>query len=370
MKIFYYYWGENSKDDMLFALSKAGHDVVVSETIIRDYDDTASCEQAFGKAIRECSADILFSFNYFPFLSEFAKKHELPYISWVYDCPHLTLYSTTISNDCNHIFIFDRKMCETTMANGAKHVYHMPLAVNKERLQKLLSGVTGYEYNVSFVGSTYDNNLYDKIGYLPEYLRGYINSMMTSQQKLWGINLIPGLLTDDTIERLSEYVKLPEDPRYTYTDREIFSDIIIKKLASIERKDYTSAFPDIKVFSEKNPVSYLTEMPAVFKKSRINLNISLRSIESGIPLRCLDIMGSGGFLLTNYQPELDEYFVNGEEYVYYESKEDMLEKINYYLSQDAEREAIAERGQKKVYEKFNMTDISSRIIDIAMQQLI
>ena len=38
----------------------------------------------------------------------------------------------------------------------------------------------------------------------------------------------------------------------------------------------------------------------MFANSKVNLNITLRNIKTGIPLRALDIMGAGGFLLTNY----------------------------------------------------------------------
>ena len=62
-------------------------------------------------------------------------------------------------------------------------------------------------------------------------------------------------------------------------------------------------------------VDYYTQMPQVFKKSRINLNISLKLIQSGVPLRVFDVLASGGFLMTNFQPEIVEMFVPGEELV-------------------------------------------------------
>ena len=51
------------------------------------------------------------------------------------------------------------------------------------------------------------------------------------------------------------------------------------------------------------PVDYVKEMPYVFKNTKINLNMTLRSIWTGIPLRAIDVMGCGGFLLTNYQAD-------------------------------------------------------------------
>ena len=94
-------------------------------------------------------------------------------------------------------------------------------------------------------------------------------------------------------------------------------------------------------------------MPYAFKCAKINLNISLRSIHTGMPLRALDILGCGGFLLTNYQPDFEEYFTAGEDYVYYDSREDLLALVDYYLTHDEERKQIAANGYRKAKEKLS-----------------
>lgn len=60
-------------------------------------------------------------------------------------------------------------------------------------------------------------------------------------------------------------------------------------------------------------IDYMKEMPVMFANSKVNLNITLRNIRTGIPLRALDIMGAGGFLLTNYCYELSEYMNDGDD---------------------------------------------------------
>ena len=86
----------------------------------------------------------------------------------------------------------------------------------------------------------------------------------------------------------------------------------------------------------------------MFKKSKINLNITLRSIKNGIPLRAFDIMGAEGFLLSNFQAGFWDLFVPGEDFVYYENKEDLVRKVGYYLKHEDERKAIARNGHEKV----------------------
>ena len=298
-------------------------------------------------------------------------KHGILYVAWIYDCPHLTLYSKTINNPCNYLFLFDRQMVFHANRLGALHAFHLPLAVNTTRLNRQLSlpssSPTDYRYQISFVGSLYDQNMYDQIQYLPEYLNGYFNGLIASQQKIWGYSLIEPLLTPEIIKETLSYVKFENDPNYSFTTKNLLIDILNQKITSTERVHLLNSIcgsirPDI--FTASDPellkncnchgvISYTDEMPFVFHLSKINLNISLRSITSGIPLRCLDILGANGFLLTNYQPELAEFFIPDKDFVMYESDDDFLQKIEYYLSHEAERIEIAYNGWKKVNQNFS-----------------
>ena len=48
-------------------------------------------------------------------------------------------------------------------------------------------------------------------------------------------------------------------------------------------------------------------------------------------LRSFEIPMSGGVLFAQYNPELDSYFKDGVEAIYYYNKKDMIEKAKYYL---------------------------------------
>lgn len=89
-------------------------------------------------------------------------------------------------------------------------------------------------------------------------------------------------------------------------------------------------------------------MPYVFKNSKINLNISLKSIYSGIPLRAFDIMGCKGFLISDFQADFGGLFIPDEDYVFYTTPEDLYGKIAYYLEHEEKREEIARNGYEKV----------------------
>ena len=106
-------------------------------------------------------------------------------------------------------------------------------------------------------------------------------------------------------------------------------------------------------------------MPKIFRLSRLNLCPTLKSIRSGIPLRALDILCCGGALLSNYQPELAEYFIDGKDVIMYESIEDALAKADYYLKHEDKRLQIVRNGYQKVTTHFTYPDRISSILKTA-----
>ena len=100
----------------------------------------------------------------------------------------------------------------------------------------------------------------------------------------------------------------------------------------------------------KGIADYWNVAPKVFNRSRINLNFTIKPIRTGLPLRIWDIMGCGGFVLTNYQEEIAEYFEVGRDLEVFGSEEELIEKTRYYLEHEEERAAIAHNGYMKVKE--------------------
>ena len=139
MKIYYLEWNSFCNEDMFVVLQKLGHDVtripfegyrMKAEEITRLLDGI----------FQQSSCDFLFSFNYFPEVSKYCAEKGVKYVSWVYDSPHIHVYSYTILNPCNYVFLFDYAMYEELRSGGITTVYYMPLAVNEIRLGALENG--------------------------------------------------------------------------------------------------------------------------------------------------------------------------------------------------------------------------------------
>jgi len=64
--------------------------------------------------------------------------------------------------------------------------------------------------------------------------------------------------------------------------------------------------------------------------------------------RNFEITATKTFMLSEYTDDLNSMFQEGKEAEYFKNKEEMLEKIKYYLSHDKEREKIAEAGYARL----------------------
>ena len=333
--------------------------------------------------------DLLFSFDFYPNISEACQKYDMPYVSWVFDCPHYTLDSHHVNNPVNRIFVFDKILYENMRKKGVTTVRYSPLAVNEKRLAKLCEeldaqtdGNIVYEHEVCFLGNLYDNefNFYDQVKYLPEELKGYIDGIIASQERVFGVDFFSekDVMTNEKLDQLNKYINFEKTGRYELDYNEILLDILRKKVTVNERHNIMSSMgkyfdtviytnPDARPIEGVNNLglaNYTTKMPRVFHRSKINLNISLRSILSGVPLRVVDILAAGGFLITNYQAEIAEYFEDGKELVIAYTPEEMVEKAAYYLEHEDERKEIAINGQKKVYREFAYTKLLPEILDL------
>lgn len=371
-------------EHVVSTLKELGHSVTLTDLNIDDVRISKFVDDFFNSKVSANNYDAVFTFNYFPVISDNCKQHNIKYISWVYDSPHVVLYSYTIINSCNYIFLFDKNIYDELKNGGINTVYYLPLAADTDyydRFKPNDSITAKYRSDVSFVGSLYNekHRLYDKFNSLPLHTKGYIDGIVTAQSKIYGYFFLQELLTEEITNEIQKIVPYPinkygiETPEYVYSHC-----FMARKVTEIERHDllkavsenfnlklYTSG--DTSVFPHAvcmGPVDYYDTMPYVFKCSKINLNITLKSIINGIPLRAFDIMGCGGFLLSNYQEDFVKYFTPGEDLVIYESQSDLLYKIKYYLTHEDERMQIAENGYTKVKNLHSFKIRLNKIMDI------
>lgn len=393
MHILMYRWKAYNYRDIEQTFLLLGHTVDNIEQELGSYDVSPEFERVIEEKIRGTHYDMVFTVNYFPLISNVCERTGVKYVSWTCDNPLISMYHESVFHACNYIFTFDKTNYLEFRGMGVKHIWYLPLAVDTERMDALLgapekperrnatqdSEMRKYRGDVAFVGSLYERNSYDKIkNRLPEYLRGYFDAVMEAQLNISGANIVEPMLTTNILEQLQEYFQL-EKSEGSFSDLGlIFQTTVLGfKIAEIERRRALielSKHYKVNVYSNSDvsdllriqycgSVDYWSEMPKVFRMSKINLNFTIPNIKSGIPLRIWDVLGCGGFLLTNYQAEIPYYFKEGEDLVCFDGLEDLCEKVGYYLEHEEERKRIAWNGYRKMREKHSYIERIHTILD-------
>lgn len=374
-KLLLYCWGAQNEPILLDSLKRLGYEVITYSRPMKDYSiDARLMAELFQILNREKIGKIV-SFNYFPVLTEVCRITKGHYYAWVYDMPHYTLFYENAKDTVNSIYTFDRNQSEYLQSLGYTNVLHLPLATSTAFFQNASESYQKFpeQYDITFVGNFYQDaeEKIQRLCSLQPQISNHIDRLVQMKLFQYSEESIIESISEDAAEAICKCLNLELTGQYNASNRVLAADFLnryitmkerelaINSLAKNHRISVFTSQPskkmgDVEVFPY---VNYLTQMPCIFHNSKINLNISLRSIESGIPLRALDIMACGGFLLSNYQPELAEHFADGEELVLFYDEEDLLYKTAYYLNHEKERQEIAQRGWLKVNNQFSYQDI-------------
>ena len=374
MKILYVYSTDGSRD-VYSALKRMGFEIEEYGRKQRNSQLQNEEIELMTKYVRAHGITHLMSTHLIYNVSVVAHRADIKYISIIWDAPYIKMYTPFGKMDNCWFSVFDKLDAERFRKAGLKHVLYQPLAVNpynieKWDLAKKLNGI--YVNDICFVGSLYSDNDYDtELGGMPEPLHRYFDSIFEEAAFCWdGQNRVYGKTGAEIIKYMQ--ILIPAfhlENVYDLEDCQLFEIMyLVRKLANIERicvlnmlaeyfnvtchtyqDDGTKRLKDVRVLP---PLAYGEALSTVYVGSKINLNISLKGIEGGTPKRIMDILGVGGFALTNYCEETAELFEEDKEIVMFKTPEELVEKADYYLKHEKERKQIAAAGQKKVLENY------------------
>lgn len=387
-KILFMEWKSLGQRDIAAEFERRGWEIVYYP-FPRETDNTRLNQILCETLIRNIAAEkfeFVFSFNYFPVISLACNACRVKYVSWTFDSPFIQLYSNTIKFPYNYVFIFDKGTCEDLWKQGVDTVYHLPMAAPVERYDSYplaRDEFKFYQSEISFIGSTYfekKNKFFERLEGIGEYTKGYLDGCIQMQKRVYGDFLLEGMLKPEIMEDMMSQCPLVVNSdgferlewvyahyflsrRITALEREEILDLLSQK-HEVDLYTYEET-PGLEKVKNRGTAEVMKEAPTIYRCSKINLNISLKSILTGIPLRSFEIMGSGGFLLSNYQREYEDYFHNGIDYVYYTDYVDLEEKVEYYLTHDKERKEIARNG----YENVKANHTYRNRIDVIMEIL-
>ncbi|MCM1326565.1 MAG: DUF3880 domain-containing protein [Bacteroidales bacterium] len=383
MKLLIYEWASYLQHDIYEICREKSITYDVFEWKFRDKNLDEEFEKWFYHTVDNFQYDALFSINFWPMLSKVCQKKGMKYLAWCYDAPlNVEHLEESLGNSVNYVFFFDRMQFERYRKMGFDTVWHLPLGINCTRLKNLVVSAEvfkRYQAEISFVGNLYESKIQSILAPMEEYTQGYLTALMSAQSKVYGYYMLDELLTDKLLEDINQQYLLKQPDTKFRLSKEALNFAMASEITRRERLILLNLCGkrfDTKVYCyEKNDllqgiqqcgsVDYVSQMPLVFACSKINLNPSLRIIQSGIPLRAFDIMGAGGFLLSNYQEELQELYENEREMVIYENMGDAIEKADFYLRHEDLRTDIAQRGREKTLKEHSIQDRLKEILTVA-----
>lgn len=376
-QILIFQWDSYGKDDVVEGFEKLGF---VCDTLFMGNGKEAREEKNADVVRARLSGKdyvFVFSTNYFYNVARACNDVGVPYLSWSYDSPMRVDHEEELSMDTNKVFFFDSKEAEYYITNyGNSNVYHLNLAVNTDRFKEVLKVKSDpkYKADVSFVGRLYDSTFSDALSLLNDYKREFLLGITDAALHTRDAEHIYSICNkgfvdwidnkafcdaanadfdkvDDGIDRTAYRLGIQLCKYSTNKERLLLLSMLGPHFDVKLYSDTSSEF--LKNVKECGTVDYAMESPHVFYNSKININSTFLSIRSAIPLRCLDIMGCGGALLSNHQKDFDEDFEDMKSVLFYNSAEEAYDKCQYFINHDAELKKIAQNGQRIVEEKYN-----------------
>lgn len=338
---------EHILDGAIDGLIGLGHNVRITEPSL------------LKEEIEAFRPDFLFTINHIGLrreIRDLLSRFRLPYVSWWVDNPIPLLSHGFQSHNCI-LFVWDRYYVPILKIGGFSRVYHLPLATNPRIFKKMElkeEDIKRFSCNLSFVGGAFYNGfkLYDR--YRKRDDKRLIE-IIDETLSLYSKN--PCLDPVEIFNQIKERKGYPEglDKGSLIVDLEMMA-------SSIYRKSIIEGVMDLglRVYGDPNwgtildkggylgPIGYGADLSALYNASKINLNITKPQLKTTVNQRVFDVSACGGFLLSDFRIDLGRLFELDKEIVFYKDLEDLREKILYFLSNQKERERIAERAMKRV----------------------
>lgn len=366
---------------IVFALDKMGYEVACYSQPAEVVEGSEEEQKALEAFLKKNRVIFVVSNTFGKSVAKITNRLNMKYAVWCMDSPAFQTWTPDAALDNCYIFYFDYREYELKKQSGLKNVYHMPLAADviwSDQLAITDEEIRRYKCDMSFIGSLYTENLYDRIlERFPTDIRNIFTDMIEKGAFVWdGQDRLH--MPQELVQAVRELCPDVFDEPYMPDEYFLRTYLLGRKLTHIERTllmELLAERYDIHLYTrntERVPagVRRFPEIDGsdgalkVFRVSRINLNITLRSIGSGVPLRVFDVMGMGGFMLSNWQEEIPDLFEEGKEIVTYRTPEELVDKADYYLQHEDERARIAVNGYRKVKARHTYEHRLEKIISI------
>jgi spore maturation protein CgeB len=306
----------------------------------------------------EARPDCLLAINHLGFdeegkLTELLTELKLPFASWYVDSPTYILYDGGVN--CSPycaIFCWERSYLKPVEEMGFRSPAFLPLATDPEVFSPVGNPVNGrYATPLAFVGDsmeTAQKRWEKKISRrVSKELESISAEDMQIDRKRDIFDNFPSLAVHGECIRS----QLDIEAALIWKTTQVYRIRLARSLMPLGLVIYgDSGWKRLigKKERVKPPVDYFRELPGVYRGSAVNINCTSFQMRTAVNQRVFDVPACGGFLLGDWQEDMELFFEVGKEAVCFRSVEEAASLAGHYLGNEGERKRIAEAGRKRV----------------------
>jgi spore maturation protein CgeB len=315
--------------------------------------------------------DLIVNINLFRDITEFCKGCKV--VEWEID-PTISPIEFIDRGAASRLFVYthNQERLPFYESKGYKNVAYLPLCTNEKKFSPgrvTPDSLEPFRCDISFVGSLMRANQER----LMQTVLSRLNELSSQECETWS-------LVKNWIRRLMEYPPEPSrsldlvdelksllqthcltDIVMVGEDKLLISACVTEFLAYRWRRhvltalspfgvqiwgdpDWRADFPD----NYMGIADHYLDLPKIYMASKINLDVCRICQPEIITMRVFDVLACGGFVLADRNDALLEFFHEDIDLACYQSVEEAIDKMRFYLAHEEERRAIAARGQQKV----------------------
>lgn len=276
---------------------------------------------------------------------------QIPYVFLFYDNPFVYLQTLDakyikeiIESPLAKVVISDKEYSKELKKLKINKSLHLPLATDSDLfdIEKKDEDLDKFRCDVSFVGRIDDEPLKVSLRRTQQLSKYPVLNRIVDQI----VRPEKNIRTDILMSKLDAYRDQMDWNIYAVLSRLVYEEAMTKYRVEVVKqlKDFSVELygnKGWKAIESKNtryhgPLDYEKDAVNLYKASKINLNVTHPQLLSTVNQRLFDVSAAGSFILSDYRSDIDELFDGALDS--YRSKDELKKKVEYYLSNDKERE--------------------------------
>jgi spore maturation protein CgeB len=317
------------------------------------------------KAIDYFKPDFIITVNQFGFdangeVGELLEKLQIPVAVWYVDSPLFILKDSSFpAPNMSQLFLWERSYEKIMRSKGAKHIHYLPLATDPDKFAQ--TEKLPIDKEVVFVG--------DSLTKAINKVERVLNNEQIELANLISIDLIDGKKFNEFFENVEQ---LPQENIWKVLELAVWQATATKRLdmlLSVVNEYDLHIYGDtawkelVPNATYRGPVNYGNDLSKVYATSKVVLNTTSCQMPTAVNQRVFDVPMSGGFVLSDKQPDMSELF-DEFDVAWYTNTSYLLEEITIALRSEGYRQYIINTCRERILEEHTYLHRLKKILSV------